>query len=55
MVGVENDGDAVDGSDGTNVVSGRNGTGDGSLLLLSAVGDALAGEEGSTALGAVFC
>lgn len=34
MVGVENDRDSVRGSDGSNVVSGGNGTGDRGLLLV---------------------
>lgn len=50
VVGVENDGNAVDGSDGADVVGGSNGTGDGSLLLLSGVLHALAGEVGSATL-----
>lgn len=50
MVGVENDGNAVDGSDGADVVGGSNGAGDGSLLLLSGVLHALAGEVGSATL-----
>lgn len=53
MVGVEDNGDSVEGSNGTDVVSGSNGTGNGSLLLLGAVGDTLASEEGSTTLGAI--
>jgi hypothetical protein len=50
VVGVENDRNAVDGSDGANVVGGRNSTGDGSLLLLSRVLHALAGKVGSATL-----
>ena len=50
VVGVENDGDAVDGGDGANVVGGGNGTGDGSLLLLSRVLHALAGKVGGATL-----
>ena len=46
-------GNAVDGGNGADVVSGGNGTGDGSLALLSRVLDALAGEEGSTTLGSL--
>lgn len=51
MVRVEDDGNAVDGGDRGDVVSGSNGTGDGSLLLVGAVGNALAGEVGGTTLG----
>lgn len=50
VVGVENDRNAVDGSDGADVVGGSNGTGDGSLLLLSGVLHALAGKVGSATL-----
>lgn len=50
MVGVEDDGDAVEGSHGADEVGAGNGASNGRLLLLSRVGDALAGEEGSTAL-----
>lgn len=51
VVGVEDDGNAVDGGNGADVVGGSNGTGDGSLLLVGRVGDGLAGEVGGTALG----
>lgn len=51
VVGVQDDGDAVDGGNGTDVVGGGNGTGHGSLLLVGAVGNALSGEVGSTSLG----
>jgi hypothetical protein len=46
VVGVQDDGDAVCGSDGTDVVSGGNSAGDGGLLVL--VVDALTGEVGGT-------
>ena len=52
VVRVKNDGNAVERSNGADEVSGSDGTADGSLLLLSAVLDALASEEGGTALGA---
>lgn len=48
VVGVEDDGDAIGGSNGADVVSRGNGTLDGSLLVL--VVDALAGEVGGTTL-----
>lgn len=48
VVGVEDDGDVVCGSDGADVVGSGNGASDGSGLV--AVGDALAGKVGSTAL-----
>lgn len=54
VVGVENDGDAVDGSNGSDIMSSGNGASDGSLLFLGAVGNALACEEGSTALGTII-
>lgn len=50
MVGVEDDGDPVEGSHGADEVGAGNGASNGRLLLLSRVGDALAGEEGGTAL-----
>lgn len=50
MVGVEDDGDPVEGSHGADEVRAGNGAGNGRLLLLSRVGDALAGEEGGTTL-----
>lgn len=53
MVGVEDDGDAIEGSHGTDEVGGGDGAGHGSLLLLGRVGEALAGEEGGTALGSL--
>ena len=46
VVGVQDDGDAVCGSDGTDVVSGGNSAGNGGLLVL--VVDALTGEVGGT-------
>ena len=49
MVGVEDNGDTVGGGNGADVVSGSNGTGDGSLLVL--VVDTLTGEVGGTTLG----
>jgi hypothetical protein len=49
VVGVQDDGDAVDGSDGSDVVSGSDGAGDGGSLVL--VVNALTGEVGSTTLG----
>jgi hypothetical protein len=49
VVGVEDNGDTVGGGNGADVVSGSNGTGDGSLLVL--VVDTLTGEVGSTTLG----
>lgn len=55
MVGVKNDGDTVDGGNGADVVGGGDGAGDRSLLLLSGVGDGLAGEVGSTTLGTASC
>ena len=48
VVRVENDGDAVRRRDGADVVGRSDGAGDGRLLV--AVLDALAGEEGGTAL-----
>jgi hypothetical protein len=48
VVGVQNDGNAVDGGDGADVVSSRNSSGDGSLLVL--VVDALSSEEGGSSL-----
>jgi len=53
VVGVENDGDAVNGSNGADKVGGSDGTSDGSLALLGGIGDALSGEEGSTTLGSL--
>jgi len=50
VVGVENDRNAVDGSDGADVVGGSNGTGDRSLLLLSRVLHALASKVGGATL-----
>lgn len=50
VVGVEDDGDAIDGSDGADEVGSSNGTSNGSLLLVGGVGDALASKEGSTTL-----
>lgn len=49
MVRVEDDGDAVEGSDGADEVGGRDGTADGGLLLV--VGDALSGKVSGTTLG----
>ena len=49
MVGVKNNGDTVGGGNSADVVSGSNGTGDGSLLVL--VVDTLTGEVGGTTLG----
>jgi hypothetical protein len=49
VVRVKDDGDTVGGGDGADVVSGSDGTGDGSLLLV--VLDTLTGEEGGTTLG----
>lgn len=51
VVGVHNDGDTVGRSDSSNKVGSSDGTGDGSLLLFSAVLDTLAGPEGGTTLG----
>lgn len=48
VVGVEDDGDAVGGRDGADVVGRGDGAGNGGGLV--AVGDALAGKVGSTAL-----
>jgi len=48
VVGVENDGDAVGRGDSTDVVSGGDGTSDGSLLLV--VSDTLSGEVSSSSL-----
>jgi hypothetical protein len=48
VVGMENDGDAICRGDGADVVSSRNSTSDGSLLVL--VVNALAAEVGSTTL-----
>ena len=53
VVGVEDDGDSVNGSNGSDVVGSGNGTSNGSLLLLGGVGDGLAGEEGGTTLGSL--
>ena len=50
VVSVEDDGNAVDGSNGADVVRGGNGTSDRSLLLLSRVLDTLAGKVGRTTL-----
>lgn len=50
MVGVEDDGNAVEGSDGADEVGGGDGAGHGSLLLLGRVGDALSSEKGGTTL-----
>jgi hypothetical protein len=49
VVGVEDNGDTVGGGNGADVVSGSNGTGNGSLLVL--VVDTFTGEVGSTTLG----
>jgi hypothetical protein len=49
VVGVKDDGDAVGGSNGTDVVSTSNGTGNGGLLVL--VVDTLTGEVSGTAVG----
>lgn len=51
VVGVHDDGDTVGRSDSSNKVGSSDGTGDGSLLLLSAVLDTLTGPEGGTTLG----
>ena len=53
VVGVEDDGNAVDGGNGPDVVSRGNGTSDGSFLLLSAVLDALAGKIGGATLASL--
>ena len=47
---MEDDGDAVDGGNGADVVGGGDGTGDRGLTLLGAVLDALAGEVGGASL-----
>lgn len=49
MIGVKDDGDTVGRGNSADVVSGSNGTSDGSLLVL--VVDTLTGEVGSTTLG----
>lgn len=49
VVGVKDDGNAIEGSNAADEVSGGNTTGDGSLLAI--VADTLAREVGSTALG----
>ena len=51
VVGVEDDGNAVERGHGTDEVGCGDGAGHGSLLLLGRVGEALPGEEGGTALG----
>lgn len=51
VISVEDDGNAIERSDGTDEVSGGDGTSNGRLLLLGRVGDALAGEEGRATLG----
>lgn len=49
VVSVDDDGDAVDGGDGSDELGGSNGTLDGGLLVL--VVDTLAGKVGGTTLG----
>jgi hypothetical protein len=49
VVGVENDGNAVGGSNGTDVVSSGDGTGNGGGLAV--IANALTGEVSSTTLG----
>jgi hypothetical protein len=50
---MEDDGHAVDGGNAADVVGTGDGTGDGSLSLLGAVLDALAGEVGTATLGSL--
>jgi hypothetical protein len=53
VVGVENDGNTVDGSNGADVVSGGDSSGDGSLALFLAVLDTLSSEVGGPTLGSL--
>jgi hypothetical protein len=48
VVGMQDDGDAIDRGDGSHIVGGGDRTGDGSLLV--SIGETLAREEGCTAL-----
>jgi hypothetical protein len=48
VIGVENDGNAIEGSEGADVVGSSNGTADAGSLAV--VGDALAGKVSGTAL-----
>lgn len=51
MIGVEDNRHAIDGGNAADIVGTGDGTGDGSLSLLGAVLDALAGEVGAATLG----
>ncbi len=53
VVGVEDDGNAICGGNGADVVGGSDGTGNG--CLLATVCNTLTGEVGSTTLGDLSC